>query len=509
MERENLLRFCETRPEKRQGWSVLTNRGHRQQEMEYVNLEEMVPKDHLLRKIDRHVDFEFIREKCRPLYCEDNGRPSLDPVMLFKMLLLGYLYGIRSERRLVQEIEVNLAYRWFLGMSLREEAPHHSTFSQNRIRRFNGTPLVEEIFGEIVGQAMKKGLLEGRQLFTDSTLLKANANRKRFEERRVEQVKQEAREYLEDLDREVEEDRHLHGKKPLKEKQEEAQGDNRAVKVSLTDPESGYVYREGKPEGFYYSSHVTVDGKHNLVTDVHVTAGNVSDGSCYLQRLDHQRKRFGFEVEEVALDAGYLNMPICRGLQERGIFGVIAHRRFHPRKGFIPKGKYVYDGRSDSFTCPEGQELTYRRTDREGYRHYVSDASVCGNCPLRVECTTSREMKKTLTRHIWESSREWVRMNRLMPRGKELYARRKETIERCFADAKELHGMRYARYRGRERVQEQCLLTATAQNIKKMALVLSRMGGGNPSQGNHLPFPSLKILLSRFLPSLFCLQEAW
>ena len=204
----------------RQGWAVLTNRGRRQQEMEYVNLEELVPKDHLLRKIDRYVDFEFIREKCRPLYCEDNGRPSLDPVMLFKMLLLGYLYGIRSERRLVQEIEVNLAYRWFLGMSLREEAPHHSTFSQNRIRRFNGTRLVEEIFGQIVEQAMRKGLLEGRQLFTDSTLLKANANRNRFEERRVEEARKEAKDYLEDLDREVEEDRRVHGKKPLKEKKE-------------------------------------------------------------------------------------------------------------------------------------------------------------------------------------------------------------------------------------------------------------------------------------------------
>ncbi len=492
----------------RQGWAVLTNRGRRQQEMEYVNLEELVPKDHLLRKIDRYVDFEFIREKCRPLYCEDNGRPSLDPVMLFKMLLLGYLYGIRSERRLVQEIEVNLAYRWFLGMSLREEAPHHSTFSQNRIRRFNGTSLVEEIFGQIVEQAMRKGLLEGRQLFTDSTLLKANANRNRFEERRVEEARKEAKDYLEDLDREVEEDRRVHGKKPLKEKKEETEGGIRAVKVSLTDPESGYVYREGKPEGFYYSSHVTVDGKHNLVTDVHVTAGNVSDGSCYLGRLDHQRERFGFSVEEVALDAGYLNTFVCHGIEERGIFGVIGHRRFHPRKGFIPKWKYVYDRKKDAYTCPEGHELTYRRTDREGYRHYGTKPGVCGLCPLRERCTTSRGMKKTLTRHIWESSREWVRMNRLSPRGKELYARRKETIERCFADAKELHGMRYARFRGLEGVREQCLLTAVAQNIKKMALILSRLGGGNPSPGSDSPLARLRAFLSGLMTGIPCLMQA-
>jgi transposase len=128
---------------------------------ETVNIEDLVPRDHLLRKINETIDFSFIAEKCRPLYCEDNGRPCIDPVMLFKMLLIGYLYGIRSERRLIEEIRVNIAYRWFVGLSLTDPVPHHSTFSQNRRRRFQQSTIYQEIFDEIVLQAINHGLIEG------------------------------------------------------------------------------------------------------------------------------------------------------------------------------------------------------------------------------------------------------------------------------------------------------------------------------------------------------------
>jgi transposase len=134
-----------------------------------VNIEDLMPQDHLLRKIDATIDFSFIAERTRPLYCEDNGRPCVDPVMLFKMLFIGYLYGIRSERRLVEEVRVNVAYRWFVGLSLTDKVPHATTFSQNRRRRFNGTTIFQEIFDEIVLQAINHGLIEGKELFTDST----------------------------------------------------------------------------------------------------------------------------------------------------------------------------------------------------------------------------------------------------------------------------------------------------------------------------------------------------
>ena len=136
--------------------------------MEFVTLEELVPKDHLLRKIESAIDFEFIRERVQDLYCADNGRPSIDPVILFKIIFIGYLYGVRSERQLMRDIQVNNAYRWFLGIGLQDKVPDASTLSQNRRRRFIGSGIYQQIFDEIVMQAAKRDMVGGRKLYTDS-----------------------------------------------------------------------------------------------------------------------------------------------------------------------------------------------------------------------------------------------------------------------------------------------------------------------------------------------------
>ncbi|MCS1352069.1 IS1182 family transposase [Mechercharimyces sp. CAU 1602] len=449
---------------------MLRSTNHTQSEMEFVCIEELVPQDHLLRKIDQYIDFSFITEKVRPLYCENNGRPSIDPIVLFKMMFIGYLYGIRSERQLEREVRVNVAYRWFLGLHLTDPVPDHSTISWNRRTRFKGTSIFQEIFDEIVLQAMNHRMVGGRVLMTDSTHLKANANKRKFKKERV---KGQTRAYLEELNQAIEEDRKDHGKKPLKEKEEVKE--TKEVKVSSTDPESGYMYREGKPEGFFYLDHRTTDIKYNIITDVHVTAGNVHDSIPYLERLDRQKQRFQFEVEAVALDAGYLTNPICKGLSDRNIFGVIGHRRYSPTKGLMPKWKFQYDETNDTYLCPNRQTLAYSTTDRQGYRQYKSDPKNCSTCSLLTSCTRSRNHQKVLTRHVWEEHKEKVRTNRLSSEGKLLYKKRKETIERSFADGKELHGLRYCRLRGRENVEEQALMTATAQNIKKIANHLARM----------------------------------
>ncbi len=187
----------------------------KQVELEMGSIDQLVPDDHLLRKIDATIDFSFIYDKVKPYYSEDNGRPPIDPVMLFKMLFIGYLYGIRSERQLEKEIETNIAYRWFLGLSLTDSVPHHSTISFNRHKRFKETDIFQEIFDETVLLAMKHRMVGGRALFTDSPHLKANANKRKFTKKTV-QV--ETREYIEDLNKAVEEDRKAHGKKPLPER---------------------------------------------------------------------------------------------------------------------------------------------------------------------------------------------------------------------------------------------------------------------------------------------------
>ena len=448
---------------------MLIDKDTRQISMEFVSIEELVPKDHLLRKIDKVIDFGFIREKVRSLYCADNGRPAIDPVVLFKMLFIGYLFGVRSERQLVREIQVNVAYRWFLGFGLTDKVPDASTISQNRRRRFSESTIYQEIFDEIVVQAINRKMVDGTVLYSDSTHLKANANKHKFE---VCEVQKSTREYLDRLEEDITKDREAHGKKPLPEK--ETLPEVKETKVSTTDPDSGYMVREGKPEGFFYLDHRTVDSRHSIITDTFVTRGNVHDSIPYLDRLDRQRERFGFTVEAVGLDAGYFTAGICKGLEDRDIYGAIAYRRPNHIKGYLRKSDYSYNPATDCYTCPEGCILSYRTTDRLGYRHYASDPCQCRNCSLQPRCTKSANFTKVVTRHIWQDHKDSINSHRYTEYGKKIYQRRKETVERSFADSKQLHGHRYARLRGVGKVFEQCLLCAAVQNMKKIALVVDR-----------------------------------
>ena len=186
---------------------------NRQLKFETVLIENLVPKNHILRKIDKYIDFTFINDLCRPYYCEDNGRPAIEPLIMFKILFIGYLFGIRSETRTVEEINVNIAYRWFLGYGLEDKIPDASVIWQNRIRRFNGTDIPRQIFENILQQAIDHRLVDGKILYTDSTHLKANANKNKYTE---EIVKVEAQSYINDLNEAINKDRASHGKKPLK-----------------------------------------------------------------------------------------------------------------------------------------------------------------------------------------------------------------------------------------------------------------------------------------------------
>lgn len=435
-----------------------------QYELEMVTLEQLVPKDHLVRKVDKAIDFEFIREEVAHLYCSDNGRPPVDPVRLFKIMLLGYLFGISSERRLVKEIEVNVAYRWFLRMGLTEKVIDASTLSQNRIRRFNNTDVFERIFERIVHQAIRKGLVGGKTLYTDSTHLKANANKRKYrnEERTISPGA-----YIEELDKAVAQEREQSNLKPLPAKASEPKA--RSTKVSTTDPEAGFMHRDQKPKGFFYLDHRTVDRKYNIILDTHATPGNVNDAQPYIRRLDITCERFKLHPLTVGLDAGYFQAPVCHLLEQRQIAGVFGYRRPYKGPNKLQKRDFTYIAETDSYQCPNQCELKYKTTSREGYRHYQANRQDCQHCPLKSDCTKSPF--KTITRHVWEDSKERANKRRLEPWARKAYKRRNETVERSFADAKQHHGHRYARYRGLWKVQMQCLMAAAAQNIKKIALL--------------------------------------
>jgi len=245
-------------------------------------------------------------------------------------------------------------------------------------------------------------------------------------------------------------------------------------RVSTTDPDSGFLMRDGKPRGFFYLDHRTVDTKCNIITDTFVTAGNVSDSEPYLERLQAQKEKFHFSVEAVALDSGYFTGHICKHLHEQGIFMVMGYRRFGRKKDLLPKRKFHYVKELDAYACPMGCKLTYRTTDRKGYRHYKPTKEDCVHCPLRSECTKSKQELREITRHIWEEFKEIARANKRTRAGKELYKSRSYTVERSFADSKELHNFRYARMRGVKSVQEQAYLTAACQNMKKIASHLAK-----------------------------------
>ncbi|GMX64886.1 hypothetical protein Elgi_41550 [Paenibacillus elgii] len=189
---------------------MLRSNRDKQQNYELVSIEDLVPADHMLRKIDKYIDFSFIDEKVRHLYSQDNGRPAIDPLVLFKMIFLGYFYGIRSERQLEREIQTNLAYRWFLGLGLTDRVPDHTTISWNRRTRFKDTTVFQDIFDEIVLQAVSHRMVGGRVLISDSTHLKANANKHKYTKKLV---KQNTRDYLDELNAAVEADRKTQGKK--------------------------------------------------------------------------------------------------------------------------------------------------------------------------------------------------------------------------------------------------------------------------------------------------------
>lgn len=473
---------------------------HFQPEVETVLIEQLVPRDHLLRKIADVLDTGLIREETAKLY-STRGRPAIDPVVLFKMLLISYLFGIRSERRVVQEIQVNVAYRWFLGLKLTDPVPHHSTISQNRRRRFLQADVEWKLFISVVKQAVESGFIDGKTLFTDSTHIKANASKHSIVSKRVKDVPQEVVErsvqrHLQAMEEErglldddteddlaaaIEADRAAAGKQPLTpteaEERDEKPLDAGKAAVSLTDPEAGYMVREGKPEGFHYLEHRTVEGRWGFIVHLLVTSARLTDPVAYLTCLKATQQIHDFQVKAVGLDAGYYTNSICHALMEQGIFAAIAARGPRPAKGMLGKWRYRYVWYLDAYLCPGEHLLRYSTTNREGYREYKSTPAVCSTCHLLQSCTKAKNMQKVITRHVWQEDKDVVYHRDKTDYGQHLLQRRRETVERSFADSKELHGMRYARYRGRKKVERQSLLSATAQNLKKLALLLSRSTG--------------------------------
>ena len=246
-------------------------------EVVITDVEGIVPKDHLLRKIERVMDYEWIYERMRPYYCADNGRPGTDPVVLIKMVLIQHLFGLPSLRQTYREIQVNVAYRWFLGYNLLEEIPHFATVSYAFCNRFP-PELSEEIFGHILNKALNNRMIEPKMVFIDGTHIKASANKKKFQK---EQVARTAKVYEQQLRAEVAEEREKLGKKNDDDEAAGGSGGGTVTKtVSTTDPDCGMFVKGSHERQFAYEAHTACD-RHGWILGVEVTAGNVSDSVAW------------------------------------------------------------------------------------------------------------------------------------------------------------------------------------------------------------------------------------
>ena len=433
-------------------------------EIAITDVEGLMPKNHLLRKAEKAIDWNRIYDILEPYYCKDNGRPCCDPVVLVKMVFIQHIYGIKSLRQTVQDIEVNIAYRWFLGLGFYSVIPHFSTISYAFRHRFT-VETIEKIFTLILERAYQKGYLRTDNIFIDSTHIKANANKKKFSRLAAEQ---QAKVYADELRREIDEDREEHDKKPLKDNDDDENPPIKEVKVSTVDPDCGVFHKGEHKIEMAYLAHTACD-KNNFILDFELTAANVHDSTVFDKVYDKVTKRFD-NIEIVAVDAGYKTPWICKKIIDDGRIPSMPYKRPMEKTGFFRPHEYVYDEYYDCIICPENQILKYSTTNRDGYKEFKSDPDICRNCPSRGKCTYSKNFQKVFNRHVWQDYLDFAEDVRHSPIGKESYALRSQTIERVFADAKEKHAMRYTFYRGLSQVTNWVRLKYAAMNLKKLAV---------------------------------------
>lgn len=422
-------------------------------QLELLCLEQLVPEEHLVRKIEHAIDFSFIYDEVKDLY-GDVGRNSIDPVSLIKIAFVQYLFGIRSMRQTIKELEVNLAYKWFCGFGITEKVPHFTTFGKNYSRRFADNDIFEKIFNRILSEAIKNKFVDTSAVYVDSTHIKACANRKKKEEVFV---KNETKNYQKTLEKEINEDRKQNGKKEFKDKDDD---DSHKITRSTTDPEAGEFHKGEHEKQFAYSAHTACDKKGFVLAHI-VTPANKHDSTVFSDVYQRLKR---FKIQYIGLDAGYKTPAIAKEIIDDNKIPLMPYTR--------PKNKnydFEYNAYYDYYTCPNGNILEHTTTNRLGYKQYTSNTNMCKLCPNYKGCISTSQNKKTMFRHLWQDYLDEVNEIRHTKIWKDLYPLRSQTIERVFADAKDKHSMRYTQLRGLKKVDWQVLLTFSCMNLKKLA----------------------------------------
>lgn len=460
---------------------MMTKRKFRQNKVILTTLEDIVPADHIIREYDKIFDWHFIYDKVEPLY-STNGRPSIDPVVLFKMLFINIVFGINSMRKTCEECKYNMAYLWFIGYDIGDAIPNYSTWSQNYIRRFGDSDIFDEIFNHILQIAIEKRLIDTTCAYGDSTHQKASANKNKYIRKEVEiKRKQYEDQLLEEINEQRREDNKeeygcLSGEEIIFDEdtgEEKIVYGTKEIKQSVTDPDSG-DYHKGEHERQYaYSQSVFCDS-NNLVLAYSTDPGNLHDSVTFFHLYDKLKQKFTERFNYICLDSGYRTPAVCKAIIDDGKTPVLPYKRPLTKKGYFKKYEYEYHPESNSYTCPNGHELKYKSVDNKGYRIYKSDPRICRNCQFRDSCTKSKNAVKVLTRHIWADYVDQAEAFRHTPNHKLIYPMRKITIERVFAENKENHTLRYTRLRGIKKNAHQGALIFAFHNLIKIRGLLRR-----------------------------------
>ena len=479
-----------------------------------LSLEGMVPGDHLLRRLDKIVNLSFVRELCRPYYSH-TGQPSIDPEVLFKMMFLGYLFGITSERRLAEECSLHLAFRWYLGYDLDEPTPDHSVLSKARARY--GKDVFDSFFKHVLGLCVEAGLVSGEKIYADSTIVVANASVKSIVHR--DQVFEPLLSPSEHLDKVFEENpidcsesvlanrgfnlsapeieitessnfNKIHripssgggGSSNDQETKFSPRSGRRyrgrslnEIKVSATDPEASIITRPGRGTVLAYKEHFTVDGAHRVITAVEVTPAACEDSEEVPGLLDSQP----LKPREFCADSHYGVPEVYRELRNRGILPVIPRRSPQTRRtkaGRLGANAFGYIPERDIYLCPQGRELKRSAYDARWHRfHYRPRDKDCRGCPIRETCCTSKTVR-TVLRYPDQEAIDWAQSYLDTPLGQRTFSQRMVMAEWVIAEAKCFHGLRRALHHGVENVKIQALMIASVQNIKRlMANVSNRL----------------------------------
>jgi transposase len=468
-----------------------------------ISLEELVPEDHFYRRLQARLDLSFVRELVEPLYA-GGGRPSVDPVVFFKLQLVMFFEDLRSERQLMRVVFDRLSLRWYLGYDLHETLPDHSSLT--RIRERYGLEVFRQFFERIVEECFEAGLVWGEELFFDATKVEANASldstrsRSLVEGRLGEHLRgtfpDEARLVPDEDTPEIaaseiaavvgpvgQEERRTLAEKNARQHRWIAQAGRQKrevvrwgykrmadLRMSTTDPDASPM--RCKNEGVSrlgYQTHYVVDGgKARVILDVLVTSAEVTENLPMLDLLFRNRFRWRLRPYSVTGDAAYGTVENVAVVEKAGMRAYIVLPKHDERGPFFGKSEFAYDAERDLYICPQGETLHRKGRDyKERSIRYAASPSACNACPLKARCTKSAR-GRWLRRSFDEEYLERVGGYQDTEPCRKALRKRQVWVEPLFAEAKDWHGLRRFRLRGLEKVNAEALLIAAGQNVKRL-----------------------------------------